>query len=305
MKRTDVRLCSRLVFPFFFSGKYTYRKLVKDLHYLEETYSDCVRLTSLATTADHRQVYCLCLGNPDAKQKIIVQAAMHAREWLNAPLLLYMIQQLCLELSGNGKHSVGLRETFSRVCFYLIPMANPDGITISQYGWNGIQDIALRQNVKRIANGKKAYCKRWKANARGIDLNRNFATGFAANTLLFENGQEYAGKAPLSEAEAQALHDLVCQVHPCAVINYHETGELIYYEKARQPAILLHSLTGYPLCRLADSPNGNFGDWLSQKNIDWCTVETCLGNAPVSSRQFFSLCKKHREVLQALAEWYG
>lgn len=305
MKKTDVKLCGRFTYPFFFSCPYTYQNMERDLIYLKEKYSKQIRLTSLATTADNRKVYCIRLGRPDAKKKIIVQAAMHAREWLNTPLLLAMTEHFCKEVQEHKEQAAFLREISGRVCFYLIPMVNPDGVTISQSGWKGIHDAALQQNVKRMVNEKRKNARRWKANARGVDLNRNFEAGFASHTALRENGQEYAGREPLSEVEAQALYELVCRIQPCAVINYHQTGELIYYERAKQPALLLHSLTEYPLCRLADCPNGNFGDWLTQMEIDWCTIESCTGNAPVNSRQYFSLYQKHRDLLEALAEWYG
>ena len=47
--------------------------------------------------------------------------------------------------------------------------------------------------------------------------------------------------------------------------------------------------------------NGNLGDWLSEQGIDWCTVETGAGNAPVAHGQFGDILRRNRKVIPALA----
>lgn len=52
-------------------------------------------------------------------------------------------------------------------------MVNPDGVQISQFGSEGIIDPVLRQELQeKIATQREA--RRWKGNAKGVDLNRIF-----------------------------------------------------------------------------------------------------------------------------------
>lgn len=52
-------------------------------------------------------------------------------------------------------------------------MVNPNGVTLQQRGLNAFpkKDHA---NLIRMNAGSKNF-KRWKANAKGVDLNRNFS----------------------------------------------------------------------------------------------------------------------------------
>ena len=61
-------------------------------------------------------------------------------------------------------------------------MVNPDGVTISQYGPKKIRNAKLRSNLYKIADG--VDFKIWKANARGIDINRNYAEGCLLYTSI-------------------------------------------------------------------------------------------------------------------------
>ena len=74
-----------------------------------------------------------------------------------------------------------IREKNNMIIFNNIKLVNyanvnPDGVTISQYGPKKIRNATLRKNLYKIANGFSF--KEWKANARGVDINRNYAEGF-------------------------------------------------------------------------------------------------------------------------------
>lgn len=52
------------------------------------------------------------------KPIIVIDAAVHAREWVTAPVALYLIEQL---VSGADP------ELINRLDWIIIPMVNPDG----------------------------------------------------------------------------------------------------------------------------------------------------------------------------------
>ena len=46
----------------------------------------------------------------------------------------------------------------------------------------------------------------WKANARGIDINRNYAEGFDRGGAKTPGHKQYAGKTPISEMPVKHLY---------------------------------------------------------------------------------------------------
>lgn len=73
----------------------------------------------------------------------------------------------------------------------------------------GIIDPVLRQELQeKIATQREA--RRWKGNAKGVDLNRIFT------------------EEALDQPESIVLRDLVNAVSPQLTINYHSTGQVIF-----------------------------------------------------------------------------
>ena len=69
------------------------------------------------------------------------------------------------------------RELFSDMCLYIVPMDNPDGVMISQFGVNG----AVAESTRNWLYGFKSAgysLTQIKANSNGVDINRNFPVGF-------------------------------------------------------------------------------------------------------------------------------
>ncbi|MCD7825849.1 MAG: hypothetical protein LUH14_07815 [Clostridiaceae bacterium] len=293
-KKGPVRIVSA------WKGKYSYERMKRDLKRLAERYPGLLKLNTIGKTADGRAVFCMRMGNPKAETRILLQAGMHGREWLNTLFFMKMMEEGCVCCRTGHYQGRTYRELFQKTCFYILPMVNPDGVQISQFGVSGIRKKELRERLERMESGG---WRRWKSNARGVDLNRNYSTGFGAKWAEGRKPgrEEYPGCAPASEEETKALMRLVAMLEPDGVVNYHETGQLIYYAGENIVSETLHQLTGYPLCREKGPANGNFGDWLEIHKIPWCTVETCRGRAPVFRWQFPGLWRKNRSLLPALS----
>lgn len=287
-----------------YDEKYSYADLSKDIKKMAKFYQDVMELSVMAKTADNNNVYCIRLGNANAKNKILIQSTMHAREWLNSQLVMKMAERCCKYYYSGKYNGKAYSKLFNKVCVYIVPMLNPDGVNISQYGLARIKSPSLRRLVKRLGRG--SY-RRWKANARGVDLNRNFSTGFRkGNSRGTKRGREgYSGPYAFSESETKALVKLINKIQPKAVINYHEAGRVIYYTKYSSLAMLVRQKTGYKLIREGiSSANGSLGDYLTRKGIAWCTPETCSGAAPVVHSQFYYEWGRHRDMIQAVAKLY-
>lgn len=58
---------------------------------------------------------------------------------------------------------------------WFVPMVNPDGVTLQQEELKAFP-ISLHASLLEMNEGSKNF-KRWKANAKGIDLNRQYKAG--------------------------------------------------------------------------------------------------------------------------------
>ena len=148
--------------------KYNYKDMQADLKAFVKKYPEIVSLESLGKTADKRKIYCLRMGNPDAKKQILVQAGIHGREWLNCQVLMKMLERYLSSYETGKYKKRTYAELFDEVAVYAIPMVNPDGVTISQYGPEKIRNKKLCKKIKKMK--RQGGYGRWKANARGVDL---------------------------------------------------------------------------------------------------------------------------------------
>lgn len=184
------------------------------------------------------------------RPKIIVQYAIHAREYLTALLALKHIADF-YERGYNGK-------------VYFIPLVNPDGVKIAEY-----------ENVL------------YKANGRGVDLNVNFDAhwGKGEQNKRVVGDSDYIGEYPFSEPETRALRDFTLLVKPDATISYHAKGEEIYWEffqegRLKEINFLLaqkvSAVTGYAI-KSTPFSCGGYKDWCIDKlKIPSLTIE--VGN---------------------------
>lgn len=260
---------------------YTYYDLERDLQELAICYPDSTELTSLGQTLDHRQIYCLRIHGTKGftKHAVVIQAAMHAREWKNAQLLMMMAERF-LRCYGEDILWEGIpyRQLLRHYDVYILPMVNPDGVQISQFGSEGIIDPVLRQELQeKIATQREA--RRWKGNAKGVDLNRIFT------------------EEALDQPESIVLRDLINAVSPQLTINYHSTGQVIFYRQFFTALEYMSRRTGYPLVLETGKPVGSFGDYLTEQGKKWCTIETGAWEAPVGHMQIYAWWMRQKSLL--------
>ncbi|HJC64092.1 MAG TPA: peptidase [Candidatus Blautia merdavium] len=299
-----------------FSG-YTYENMENDLELFEKIFPGILSVDSLGKTADEREIYHLTAGRREAQDKILIFGGIHGREYMTSQLIM---EQTAEFLSGVLKGRASARgDSYAQLlegsAVHIIPMANPDGVTISQMGPRGIRNRKLREAVWQIAKEEGGrlpcgpYFTGWKANARGVDLNRNFDAEWERyeDRRGKPSSREYKGAAPECEAESAALAELTRKERFKRTISYHSSGAVIYwnfgqvgelYRTSRSFAGRIAAATGYDLEESYDcvDPAG-YKDWALQKmQIPSITIEIGRAGSPLPACCFREVLRENRTV---------
>ena len=303
---------------------YSYDELCGDLKELKDRYPDGFTYQSVGVSADGRNIYEVAFGSPVARKKIIIQAGIHAREYMTSQLVMAQLEFYLSLLGDTVYGGTTVRELFDTVSIHLFPMMTPDGISISQYGLDGISDVLLRADIKNWYDRDKTngqtdatfenYMKLWKANARGVDLNRNFNYGFAEYSGAKNPGaMKYKGTAPASEAETAALIRRTEELSPVLAISYHASGSVIYWDygqtgelrtKCKALVDIIHGVNQNEIRYAATDKQdaAGYGDWLvMEKGIPSATVEIGVGAAPLAAEEFAQIWERNAPMWAALA----
>ncbi len=206
--------------------KYSYAEMADDIVRLSRKYPGIVHYNVIGKSEDGRNLYEVTVGNRSASRSILVVSALHAREYMASLLCMNQIEYY----ARNYREEIDSRkvsDVFNRVCVRYIPMANPDGVMISQQGISQIRSKKLQKKLKKISKGTNTAL--WKANARGVDLNDNFPYEFQVKGKAGSQG--YSGVRPANSREAGAIVRRIKALkgyHLKAVVNYHAMGSVIY-----------------------------------------------------------------------------
>lgn len=250
------------------STMYTYDEMNIDIMQLVATYPSLISSYSIGTTQLGRSVPLVILGNQNSGHNILVQSSIHGREYIATQVSMNMIEYY-------AKNSSMFNDMLTTNCFYIVPMANPDGVSIAQYGASSVTNPLLKEFVTKTGNTVN-----WKANASGVDLNRNFFTGWDSLTPRVSGPtyMNFKGNCAVSENETKFLVALASARSYDAFISYHMQGNLVYYDEpgntpensaaSLKLAQTIGSINGYTLqnlkvAMLSDSvQQGGFNDWV-------------------------------------------
>ena len=303
---------------------YSYQKMENDLQLLAGYYPQYMTLDTAGVTADGRNLYVIYFGNQNASRQIFICAATHAREYMTAQLVMKQLEYYCAHYEDGSYNGTAYRDIFENTCFVIVPMVNPDGVSISQFGEEGLNREDLRQNLRAIYESDKnggytdeaydTYLIRWKANGMGVDLNRNYSPGWESVTdRTAPSSGLYKGTHPGSEAESQALMNIVDGLsNPLLAISYHSYGSLVYWQygqaeplwsKNQQLAAHVEALTTY--YQAGYSNEAGFSNWcVNVKGIPSVTIETGLVPTPLPLDQFELLWSQNKEMWAMLGTTY-
>ncbi|XP_071098079.1 zinc carboxypeptidase-like [Haliotis cracherodii] len=134
-------------------------------------------------------------GSSSNKKRIVIEAGIHAREWITPASMLYFVDRMLHERSNPGSQAEFLYNNFE---WYIVPVTNPDG-----YSYTHTNSRLWRKN-RNICSG---------TSSRGIDLNRNFDANFGGGGSSGSCASDtYRGPSAFSEAESRNMRDLVSSI---------------------------------------------------------------------------------------------
>lgn len=300
---------------------YTYEMMCADLELLSYAYPELISVTWEGYSADGRGIPAVRFGSPDAEAAVFVQAAIHGREYLTTQLVMKQLETYAKEYDTGTFHGRTYREIFSEVSLVVVPMTNPDGVSISQLGTESIRSGELRALVESFYErddagvAREYFYRRYKANANGVDLNRNFAYGWEEyGGPSVPAADRYKGTAPASEPETQLLIALTEREPVRAAVSYHATGSLLYWDfgqggEIRERCLTLvetvRDVTGYRIVYAESDKQDEAGycEWaVGIMGIPEVTIEIGTVAAPLPVSEFADVWKRNREVLAAVAE---
>lgn len=287
---------------------YSYSELQKDITDLQRKYPNYIEYNVIGKSVDNRKLYEVVLGNPDAKKHLLVIGNLHAREYMTIQLCMAQIERYCKNYNKKINNTK-LSKTLDKVAIHYIPSANPDGTAISQYGFGAIRNKKWRNALRKMPGS--SY--RWKANARGVDLNRNWTIAWKASGRRGSSG--YRGPKAASEPEVRALIKWVNKLQKkgtiVGVVSYHSTGSILYGRCSGQASAkvkkqttkmfkVARQLTGYrlmPTESISYARGCSREYFLYKRNIPCITLEIGYGACPLFAREFPSVWKKNKDVV--------
>ncbi|WP_181833254.1 M14 family zinc carboxypeptidase [Bacillus taeanensis] len=255
---------------------YTYENLTNDLYELANTYPNIIQLTALTETDYGRKIWAVKLGNGETS--VLLNGAHHAREWMTSMLLMKMIETYAEAHKTNTPISGLSPAILDDVSLWFVPMVNPDGVTLQQFGLEAVPFFAHEQFLQ-MNKGIENF-NRWKANGDGIDLNRQYPVGWEQlkGVTSSPSYKMFKGTRPLQAKEAQALVHLTKNIQPEIAVSYHSSGQVIFWgidawrlthttdaaEREHSIVDKLSAVTHYKLAQPGPTEQGGgYTDWFA------------------------------------------
>ncbi|KAK4035914.1 hypothetical protein OUZ56_027992 [Daphnia magna] len=191
---------------------HTYEEIMAYLADLAST-NPLVSTLVAGTSVEGRQIVQATISSDRSANKPIAwfDCIIHAREWITAATCVWIIDTITSGYAGTDAEITALVDQYD---WKFVPVANPDGYANS---WSN--DRLWRKN--RAINSGSACV--------GVDLNRNFPSGFGGEgSSNLPCSETHHGVSALSEPESQTLDALIAadRGRVKAAISMHSYSQL-------------------------------------------------------------------------------
>lgn len=206
-------------------------------------------------------------------------------------MLLQFIAELSEKISaGQQMCGINIRKAMFGRGIAVLPLLNPDGYEIALRGESGCGHMA--QKISRLCGGDFS---KWRSNLRGVELSRNFFTGFEERRFeerkLHISGPHFAGFSgyrPESEPETVALADFCRNKNVRQLINLSWGGKTVMYSgnpivppRSVKMAEVMAAVSSFSVSPPIANVGNGFGNWFTHEfSRPAITVKIGTGSAP-------------------------
>lgn len=263
---------------------YDYKNMIRDTKMLTDNYN-VIESFSIGKTVMEKDIPCLKIGK--GEKKLFLSGAYHGLEYLTSAFLIKFLSRYTVSLMTETKYfGYDIKNLYSKVTLYIVPMVNPDGVDIAVNGLD-ITNEYHRQLISMV--GIHSFNKVWQANSRGVDINHNFDAKWQM-VVDKPSPSKYGGSHPESEPETKAIAALVRKEKFDMILAFHSQGREIYYDfdgmaskKSEELARKMAQESGYAVS--VPTGTATFGgckDWfIKEFGKDGFTVEIGMGKNPL------------------------
>lgn len=207
----------RLNYPANLDYKTQYLRYSDMLILMEQLRTNHPTLVSrqqIGTSVQSRPVWAYRFGyrrpGQTNKPAIVVSGLTHAREWITGSSMLWIAHELAL----RGRKDRYYQNALGVADVLVIPCLNPDG-----YEFTFTNNRMWRKNRRTFTN------------ATGVDLNRNFPTGWGGSGSSGNPSSDtYRGTSAASEPETSGYVNFMTNLPNLkSVIDYHSYSQLVLY----------------------------------------------------------------------------
>lgn len=320
---------------------YSYGDMEADIFALAKKYPSLFSYYSAGKSPDNRELYICTVGNPNAHKCIYITGTAHAREYCTSLMLMMQTEYYLKTIETGYFKDVNYKDLLDEICFVLMPMQNPDGVDLCIGGPSAIRNLLMRTKIQSMYDRENAeflekygvynsnYYRRWKANAQGIDLNRNYPFGWEeTNDYPVPSSSGYKGEEPFSATEVQVQvevqEQLMREKDVIFAISYHATGNDLSWDvgqtgefrkECERAADALVYVTDYiremnMMTLDNDVPLAGYTDWLNgEEIIPSITIEILplkifLAAEQPEEEEMYMAWVANRQVWAVLGELY-
>ena len=309
---------------------YTYGDMMRDLYELSLLYPDRIRVSSAGVSADGREILYADVGPADAERQIFVSAGIHGRETIPPLIAMKLTEYYLVNYDAEDENGRAFSDVAGDCLFRVVPMVNPDGIALATEGPESIRREELKETVLAVFESDRReyasygqygtleeYLKYWKANLRGVDLNRNFPIEqweTVSTGIPQPSSQKYKGGRAASEPETQAIVALLTGMDRlCAVVSLHSQGEILYWDCGQEGELrsrnqdlvkAIAEMTGYRSVDTFTAPDASLDDWAALNlGVPSVNIELGRGNILLPATQVQPIWNQIKGLWRLLAEW--
>ncbi len=287
---------------------YSYEEMLEDAQELQSKYPELIALDTIGQSVEGRDLLLITFGK--GARNIFLNGSIHACEYISTTYLMFMIDQYANAYRNGGTYDGhDIKTLLDDVTFCIVPMVNPDGVNLVQ---NGIEAAEDPEEISDIFTGGGD----WKANIRGVDLNRNFDNNwYVVRPANKPAPYGFKGYAPLSEPESKAVADYLNATMCWAFISFHTKGAGLYGwndpNKAYYPeldSMVSRILDAGRYAKFTDTPDTDYGTFAGYARETFLkptlTVELCryIPASPYPDEEFDSVWEPAKSFCAIVAE---